>query len=171
VVLLAIKGPRESHSCFRVSPALAVLAETPSSSPTLVTGLWKLEVRDCFWDLSAVLEELTPFSMMEPEREWMALTHTHTSPMPREGGRGQETAATWLGCVGYRHCGRILSFPLSLHPSILSSAPASQWVWQMGDISGKLILLCLPLLHGHSGYLHFCTESCRFLRVPSLLQV
>lgn len=63
VVLLAIGGPKESHSCFRSSPAMAVPVEIPSSSRTLVVG-----VRGCCWGLPAVLEELTPFSMMEPGR-------------------------------------------------------------------------------------------------------
>lgn len=31
-------------------------------------GLWELAATGCFWDFSTVLEELTPFSMMEPER-------------------------------------------------------------------------------------------------------
>ncbi|VCX38840.1 unnamed protein product, partial [Gulo gulo] len=39
----------------RVSPAPAVPVETPSSSPMLLAGLWKLGVSDSFWDLSAVL--------------------------------------------------------------------------------------------------------------------
>ena len=52
----------------RVSPGPAGPAESPSSSPALGTGLRKLGVGGGFWDLSAVLDELTPFSMMEPER-------------------------------------------------------------------------------------------------------
>lgn len=81
VVLLAIGRPKESHSCFRLSPTTAVLAETPSSSRTL-------GVRGCCWDLSAVLEELTPFSMMEPGRGQWGSSYSPHSPVTRSGVKG-----------------------------------------------------------------------------------
>lgn len=88
VVLLATGRPMESHSCFRLSPAAAVLAETPSSSRTLGMGLWKVGVRGCCWDLSAVLEELTPFSMMEPGRGQRNSSNSRRALMSRSAGKG-----------------------------------------------------------------------------------
>lgn len=149
VVLLAMWAPRESHSCFRVSPAPAMPAETPSSSPTLLAGLWKLGVRDCFWDLSAVLEELTPFSMMEPERTDRA----HPRPLlpmlkcapPGSwhlwgGGKGQETSSNMALHTSCRNCARNLPFALLLHaPLPCSPALAFGWDWSMGDTSRKSV--------------------------------
>lgn len=62
VVLLAIWFPRESHSCFKVSPVVK-----PSSTELLAT-FWKFRGAGGFLDLSAALEELTPFSFTEPEK-------------------------------------------------------------------------------------------------------
>lgn len=119
VVLLATGRPKESHSCFRLSPTTAVLAETPSSS-------WTLEVSGCCWDLSAVLEELTPFSMMEPGRGQWGLSYSQPSPMSRSGVKGKKSKKqTNKKALGTADSGGIFYLPGSL--DCLFQLPCPGW--------------------------------------------